>query len=164
VASQWTGDFERRLAAELTVADNRPMTCILCTPPAAPLFEDDICYVMLHDDRAVAGHAMVVAKQHVQNARDLDRESWLHIADVWRMAEDALLAETGRERSIVMKLGIQVPHLHIHLYPVSADADRTAVMAAIDGKVQEERDEGFEERVRARIGRLSAERQSSPEC
>ena len=131
------------------------MTCLLCTPPAAPLYEDDVCYVMLHDDRAVAGHAMVVAKAHVQNARDLDRESWLHIADVWRMAEDALLEETQRERSIVMKLGIQVPHLHIHLYPVSETADRTAVMAAIDAKVDEERDPEFAARVRARIEKLA---------
>lgn len=134
------------------------MSCILCVVPPAPLFQDDTCYVMLHDDRAVAGHAMVVSKAHVQNASDLDAESWSRMAEVWRLTEKVLLEETGRERSIVMKLGIQVPHLHIHLYPVTATADRKDVMAAIDGKVSEERDADFAERIgeklRAAIGSL----------
>jgi histidine triad (HIT) family protein len=132
------------------------MTCTLCSPPADVLFEDDVCYVMLHDDRAVAGHAMVVAKAHVENVSDLERDAWLHMADVWRLAERALLEVTGRERSIVMKLGIQTPHLHVHLYPVSASADRAAVMAAIDGRVSEERHEEFAARVSARLRELVA--------
>jgi histidine triad (HIT) family protein len=132
------------------------MTCTLCSPPADSLFEDDVCYVMLHDDRAVAGHAMVVAKAHVENVSDLERDAWLHMADVWRLAERALLEVTGRERSIVMKLGIQTPHLHVHLYPVSASADRAAVMAAIDGRASEERHEEFAARVSARLRDLVA--------
>lgn len=128
--------------------------CTLCTPPADPIYADDVCYVMLHDDAAVAGHAMVVARRHVQNVADLSKDEWLHVARIWQVAEWALLDVTKRERSIVMKLGLAVPHLHIHLYPASEQADRAAVFAAIDGKVREPRDEGFAERVRARIREL----------
>ncbi len=130
------------------------MSCLLCDTPLETLYDDELCYVMLHDDRAVTGHAMIVAKRHVQNVADLERDEWLHIANVWRIVERALLDETKRERSIVMKLGIQVQHLHIHLYPVSDTSDRGEVFAAIDGKVQETRDPEFADRVREGIRAL----------
>lgn len=130
------------------------MSCLLCETPLETLYDDVLCYVMLHEDRAVAGHAMVVAKKHVQNVADLGHDEWLHIANVWRIVERALLDETGRERSIVMKLGIQVQHLHIHLYPVSETSDRAQVFAAIDGKVHEPRNAAFADRVRERIRAL----------
>ena len=130
------------------------MSCLLCETPLETLYDDDLCYVMLHEDRAVAGHAMIVAKRHVQNVADLGHDEWLHIANVWRIVERALLDETGRERSIVMKLGLQVQHLHIHLYPVSQTSDRAQVFAAIDGQVHEPRDPEFADRIRDRIRAL----------
>jgi diadenosine tetraphosphate (Ap4A) HIT family hydrolase len=129
----------------------RIMSCLLCEVPVDPLYDDDLCYAMLHDDRAVAGHAMIVAKRHIQNVADLERDEWAHIANVWRIVERALLDETKRERSIVMKLGIQVAHLHIHLYPVRETSDRGEVFAAINGTVNEPRDAEFSDRVKERI-------------
>lgn len=119
------------------------MNCPLCTPAGDVVFEDDASYVTLHEDWAVLGHAMVVSKHHVENASSLDEERWLQLARVWHRAERALLALTGAERCIVMKLGILTPHLHLHLYPVSASASRADVFAAIDAKTRVERDEAF---------------------
>lgn len=127
------------------------MTCAFCTDPTAAgdvVHEDDKTLVLLHPDWSPRGHAMVVAKEHVENASALDGESWVHLARVWHRAERVLLDATGAERAIILKLGILTPHLHVHIYPVSAAATREEVFAAIDGKKREPRDEGFTDSVR----------------
>jgi diadenosine tetraphosphate (Ap4A) HIT family hydrolase len=132
------------------------MSCVFCTDPAAAgelLFEDERSRVLLHPDWSPRGHAMVVAKRHAENASDLDEDEWLHLARTFRGAERAILAVTGKERAIVMKLGIQTPHLHLHLYPMSASATREDVFAAIDGQRAEPRDEAFVAECRSRLTR-----------
>lgn len=127
------------------------MHCSLCKPSGDIVFDDVDAYVVLHEDWAVLGHAMVVSKEHVENASSLDEEAWLRLARVWHRTEATLLELTGAERAIVMKLGIQTPHLHIHLYPVSATVTRADVFAAIDAKTAVERDETFIARLRAAL-------------
>jgi diadenosine tetraphosphate (Ap4A) HIT family hydrolase len=116
------------------------------------VFESERCAVILHEDWAVRGHAMLVWKRHVENFSELTAEEGSHFASVHRAAEKALLAATGAERAILLKLGIQVPHLHLHIYPVRAADDRAAVMAIIDGKTRTARDDGFVEAVRTAMG------------
>ncbi len=123
------------------------MTCSLCHAHGDIVFEDEHTTVLLHEDWAVLGHAMIVAKQHVENASNLDEATWLHIARVWHRVEAALLKLTKTERCIVMKLGIATPHLHLHLYPVSDTASRADVFAAIDMKTRVDRDESFIEQL-----------------
>ena len=107
------------------------------------LAEDERLWIVLHDDWAVRGHAMVVWKRHVENVADLSDEEAAHFAAAHHRAERALLAATGADRAILMKLGIATPHLHLHIYPVAATLDRAAVMAVIDARTREPREEGL---------------------
>ena len=103
----------------------------------------------IHEDWAVRGHAMVIAKQHVENLSELlDADRFIK---VYRTAEKALLQLTGADRAIILKLGIVTPHLHLHIYPVSASLDRKAVMDIIDGRVRVERDDSFVAAVRSAL-------------
>jgi histidine triad (HIT) family protein len=126
------------------------MSCEFCdgTWRGDLVFEDETGSVILYEDWSPRGHAMMVSKQHLQNASDFTAPEWERLASLYRRAERAILAATGRERAIMLKLGIQVPHLHIHIYPANPSHDRAAVMAMIDGKTREERDPAFVERVR----------------
>ncbi len=122
------------------------MACAFCTDllnAGDLVFEDDRVWVLLHPDWSPRGHAMIVSKRHVENASALEEEEWLHLARVWHRAERVLLDATGAERAIILKLGIMTPHLHVHIYPVSARATREEAFAAFDGKAQEPRDERF---------------------
>jgi diadenosine tetraphosphate (Ap4A) HIT family hydrolase len=130
------------------------VACIFCADPLSAgelVFEDDRVWVLLHPDWSPRGHAMVVAKRHVENASALDEEEWLHLARLWHRAERVLLDATGAERAIILKLGIMTPHLHVHIYPVSEQATREEVFAAIDGKKNEARDERFVAAVKAAL-------------
>lgn len=121
------------------------MTCLLCTEliPGDVVYADEHCRVVLHEDWAVVGHAMIVARRHVENISDLTVQEWEHISAVHRRAERAILDLTLKQRAIVMKLGIATPHLHLHVYPVASSLDRTAVMQVVDAKMREPRDERF---------------------
>lgn len=116
------------------------MSCLFCDllttrdGAADILHEDDDVLVLLHEAWATRGHTVVVAKRHVENASGLPEESWLRVARAFRTVESVVLATTGADRAILMKLGLQVPHLHIHIYPVSRDLSREDVFAIIDGK------------------------------
>lgn len=130
------------------------MNCVFCTDPSQAgdvVFEDDHALLLLHPDWSPRGHAMVVAKRHVENASALTDAEWVHVARVWHRAERVLLELTRADRAIIMKLGIATPHLHVHIYPVAASATRDEVFGAIDGKAQEARDEMFVEMVRRHL-------------
>jgi diadenosine tetraphosphate (Ap4A) HIT family hydrolase len=127
-------------------------SCTFCADSTArAVWYDERCAVLLHEDSAVRGHAMVVWRAHVENVSDLSEQDAAHFARVHRAAEKALLEVTGAERAVLLKLGILTPHLHLHIYPVSAALDRAAVMAIIDAKTREEREPDFAERVAARL-------------
>lgn len=119
------------------------MTCSLCVDTTDLVFESDHARVLLHPDWSPRGHAMVVAKRHVENASDLTEEEWLGFARVWQQTERALLDLTGAGRAMILKLGIVTPHLHVHIYPAGAGESREDVFAAFDGKRREPRDEAF---------------------
>jgi len=86
---------------------------------------------------------MIVWKAHVENVSDLSMKDAAHLSQMHHRAEKALLAATGAGRAILLKLGIAVSHLHMHIYPVSASMDRAGVMAVINAKTQVPRDESL---------------------
>jgi len=130
------------------------MSCVFCNDLRAAgevLFEDDRVFVILHEDWAVRGHAMVVWKAHVENVADLAIDEYAHFASVHHRAERVLLAATGADRAVLLKLGIATPHLHLHIYPVSASLDRAAVMEIIDARVREPFDQTLIDELRERL-------------
>ncbi|MGZ4809225.1 MAG: HIT family protein [Thermoanaerobaculia bacterium] len=130
------------------------MPCVFCTDPwnaGEILVETGAATVILHDDWAVRGHTMIVAKRHVENLSDLGDGEATDFLHVVRGVETLLLEETGSDRAIILKLGIQTPHLHLHIYPVSSDLDRSAVMAIIDAKVHVPKDDQFVRLLKDRL-------------
>ncbi len=120
------------------------MNCLFCEllttrdGAADILFEDDDVLVLLHEAWAALGHTVVVAKRHVENVSELPADQWARVARVFQRVEAAVLATTGADRAILMKLGLMVPHLHIHIYPVSREMSREQVFAIVDGKSKHE--------------------------
>lgn len=102
------------------------------------LVEDEQVFAYLHQDWSVLGHSVVVWKSHVQNLSDLSPAALHHYMSTFQRIEKALLCATKAERAVIFKLGVMVPHLHLHIYPVPVSADRAQVMAAIEGQKQRE--------------------------
>ena len=101
------------------------MSCLFCAFSGVAEYEDEVCRVVLHEE----GHPMIVARRHVENISDLSSSEWTQFAAVWHRVERELLERTGAERAVILKLGIQTPHLHVHIHAVRASEDRASVFA-----------------------------------
>jgi diadenosine tetraphosphate (Ap4A) HIT family hydrolase len=137
-----------RMAADYS----QRMICVFCNDVSESgdvVLETAHAWVVLHNDWAVPGHAMIVSRRHVENASDLTEHEWEHFGSIWRRAERALLTATESDRAIVLKLGLQTPHLHVHIYPVQKTLTRDDVFAAIDAKTSSPRKEDLIRKVRA---------------
>lgn len=105
------------------------MSCVFCNDvrdAGTLLSEDDHAWVVRHPQ----GQTMIVAKRHVENVSDLDEDEWLQVARTWHRAEK----EMSAERVIVLKLGIQTPHLHIHLHPFPKSTSRQEIFLTLEGR------------------------------
>jgi len=129
--------------------------CPLCAHEYEAVYEDERVAVALHEDWAVRGHAMVIWKTHVENISNLSIDELQELARVYQRAERILLDLTHSDRAIVLKLGIATPHLHIHIYPVSAALTRAEVMKIIEAQTRERSSEtdraAFVAELRARL-------------
>lgn len=129
------------------------ISCSLCNLAAAPeasplhITKNPRAFAILHDDWATRGHAMVVSMRHVENLSDLPREERDAFVDLYTRLERALIEVLNLERVVLLKLGLAVPHLHWHLYPVSATRNREDVFAAFDCQTRDEPDEAQKARL-----------------
>ena len=112
--------------------------------------------LLLHPDSAVRGHAMLVLSRHAENFADLTDSEAQQFARVEKVAERALLDVTKMDRAVLLKLGIAVPHFHLHIYPVRRAMTRNEINRVINGEVKEERESDFGKRVKERILRLTS--------
>jgi diadenosine tetraphosphate (Ap4A) HIT family hydrolase len=94
---------------------------------------------------------MVVWRKHVENVADLTLDESVHFALAHHRAERALLEATRADRAVLLKLGIATPHLHLHIYPVSATLDRDAVFEIIDSRVRAPYDEELVAELKERL-------------
>ena len=115
------------------------------------MYEDFRVWVVVHEDWAVRGHAMVVWRKHVENVADLTLDDYVHFAAVHHRAERALLETTKADRAVLLKLGIATPHLHLHIYPVGAGVGREEVFEIVDGRVRAPYDEALIAELRERL-------------
>lgn len=113
------------------------MTCKLCRAVGGDgdeplLLHDPAGVVLLSDDWSVRGHIVVVARSHVENTSELPADEAARFFELLTRAERAVLDFSGADRAVLMKLGLAVPHLHVHVYPVTREATREEVFAAIN--------------------------------
>lgn len=86
--------------------------------PAHIIYEDEICIAILDIAPAVPGQSLVIPKVQVDYAFDLDPEIYQHIfciAQKIALASDKALAAA---RTCLVVEGLDVPHVHIKLYPL----------------------------------------------
>jgi histidine triad (HIT) family protein len=90
------------------------------------------CYKVAEDDRFIAfldvrplkpGHTLVVPKQEVDYIFDLDAETVAGMMVFARKIALAMKEVIDCRRIGVAVLGLEVPHAHIHLIPLTRETD-----------------------------------------
>ena len=87
--------------------------------PCYRVYEDDHHLAFLDINPIQPGHVLVIPKAEVSVLFDLDPEAYTALWNVVRKVEAALRAATGCRRVVLMVVGYEVPHAHIHLIPTN---------------------------------------------
>ena len=97
-------------------------SCELCDSAGGePLWQDELCRVVLVDDRDYPGFCRVILNRHVREMTDLDHETRQRLMRVVFAAERALRQVLQPEKINLASLGNMTAHLHWHVIPRFVD-------------------------------------------
>jgi histidine triad (HIT) family protein len=91
--------------------------------PAFVLAEDDLHMAILDINPLVQGHVLVFPKQEVDYLFDIDHESYNALMDFAKRIAIRLRELVPCTRIGVSVIGLEVPHVHIHLIPINTVND-----------------------------------------
>jgi len=86
--------------------------------PGRFVWSDDRCVAFLTIGPITDGHTLVVPRVEVDHWLDTDDELFAHLNAVARRIGVAQQSVWGSPRIGLMVAGFEVPHLHLHVWPV----------------------------------------------
>lgn len=86
--------------------------------PATFVWKDDRCVAFLSIEPLRPGHTLVVPRQEVDHWLDCPADLRDHLMEVASEIGSAIDREWKPERVALMIVGLEVPHLHLHLVPI----------------------------------------------
>ena len=87
--------------------------------------EDDRHFAFLDINPVAAGHVLVIPKKEVDYIFDLEEDEYADLQKFARRVAIAMRHAIPCKRIGVAVMGLEVPHAHIHLVPINAEADMT---------------------------------------
>lgn len=107
--------------------------------PGRFVWRDDSAVVFLTINPVAPGHVLVVPRAEVDHWEQVDDDLYLHLTDVSRKLGRAIKTAFDAPRAGLLIAGLEVPHLHIHVFPAwsletfdLALADKNPDPAALD--------------------------------
>ena len=91
--------------------------------PCYKVAEDERFFAFLDISPVAKGHTLVIPKQEVDYIFDLDDETYNGLMAVARKVARALEGAVECKRVGVAVMGLEVPHAHIHLIPITTEGD-----------------------------------------
>ena len=85
--------------------------------PGRFVYEDDEIVAFLTIEPMTQGHTLVVPRAEVDNWQDLDPALFGRVMSVSQKIGKAVCAAFETERAGVIIAGLEVPHLHVHVFP-----------------------------------------------
>ena len=91
--------------------------------PCYKIVEDDLFIAFLDIDPNVKGHTLCVPKKEVDKLLDLDEETYLGLMQFARKVGLAIEKTLVCNRVGMSVIGLEVPHVHVHLIPLNEMKD-----------------------------------------
>jgi histidine triad (HIT) family protein len=93
--------------------------------PCYKIAEDDQFFAFLDINPNAKGHTLCVPKKEVDKIMDLDEETYMGLMRFARKVGRALEAAVPCKRVGMTVIGLEVPHVHVHLIPLQSMANAT---------------------------------------
>ena len=91
--------------------------------PSYKVAEDENFFAFLDINPLAVGHTLVVPKKEVDYIFDLDDETLAKMMLFSKKVAEAIKKAIPCRRVGLTVIGLEVPHAHIHLVPISKEAD-----------------------------------------
>ncbi|MEN1785745.1 MAG: HIT family protein [Bacteroidota bacterium] len=93
--------------------------------PSYKIAENDTCFAFLDINPNTRGHTLCVPKQEVDHLFDLDDDTYGELMAFSKTVGKAIGAVIPCERVGLSVIGLEVPHVHVHLIPLKQMRDTT---------------------------------------
>ena len=93
--------------------------------PSYKVAEDDDYFAFLDINPNTKGHTLVVPKKEENKLFDLDEASYLNLMQFAYRVAKAIEKVVPCERVGLTVIGLEVPHVHVHLIPLNSMKDAT---------------------------------------
>jgi diadenosine tetraphosphate (Ap4A) HIT family hydrolase len=107
--------------------------------PGRFVYEDDDVVAFLTIEPMTQGHTLVVPRAEIDNWQDIDPGAFANVMGVAQRIGKAVCTAFDTERSGVIIAGLEVPHLHVHVFPARdlsdfgfANVDRNPTPESLD--------------------------------
>lgn len=121
--------------------------------PGRFVYEDDDVVAFLTIQPMTQGHTLVVPRAEIDNWQDIDAPVFARVMEVCQLIGKAVCAAFDTERSGVIIAGLEVPHLHVHVFPARDLADFG--FANVDNNPSPESLDDAQRRIKAALAELS---------
>jgi histidine triad (HIT) family protein len=93
--------------------------------PCYKIAEDEHFFAFLDINPNAKGHTLCIPKQEVDKIMDLDEETYLGLMAFSRKVGKAIEASIDCKRVGITVIGLEVPHVHVHLIPLNEMKEAT---------------------------------------
>lgn len=93
--------------------------------PCYKIAEDDSYFAFLDINPNAAGHTLCVPKKEVNKLFDLDEDTYMGLMAFSRKIGRAIEKSIPCKRVGMTVIGLEVPHVHVHLIPLHSMANAT---------------------------------------
>lgn len=91
--------------------------------PSYKVASDDKHFAFLDINPVAPGHVLVIPRKEDDYIFNLDCEEYLSLMEFARKVAKAIEAAMPCKRVGLAVIGLEVPHVHIHLVPINSEAD-----------------------------------------
>lgn len=91
--------------------------------PGRFVYEDDDIVAFLTIAPITQGHTLVVPRAEIDNWQDVEPAVFGRVMEVSQLIGKAVVKAFPAERAGVIIAGLEVPHLHVHVFPTNNLAD-----------------------------------------
>ncbi len=93
--------------------------------PCYKIAEDENFFAFLDINPNAKGHTLCIPKKEVDKITDLDQETYLGLMSFSRKVAKAIESSVRCKRVGMTVIGLEVPHVHVHLIPLNEMKEAT---------------------------------------
>jgi len=116
--------------------------------PSYKITEDNDFFAFLDINPNAKGHTLCIPKKEVDKVMDLDEATYMGLMAFSRKVGKAIEAAIDCKRVGLTVIGLEVPHVHVHLIPLNGMGDATFQHKI---SLTEEEFEAIAEKIRSKL-------------